>query len=104
MLGKRLKSLRTEKQLKQIDLANMLGVDRTTYTQYETEKSEPDLKTISKLADFFNVSVDYLLGRTNIRNINEAITEMYKRECAKWTEEELKEIERFKEFIKMKRK
>ncbi|HHX87624.1 MAG TPA: helix-turn-helix transcriptional regulator, partial [Firmicutes bacterium] len=51
--------------LKQIDVANMLGVSRTTYTQYETEKSEPDLATVAKLAEFFNTTTDYLLGNSN---------------------------------------
>jgi len=109
MLGQRLKSLRIERELKQIDLANMLGISRTTYTQYETEKSEPDLETLTKLANFFNVSVDYLLGRTNIRSINETITDndsmtgSHEHVDEEWTEEELEEIETFKEFIKMKR-
>lgn len=68
MIGQRLKLLREERGLKQIDIANMLGVSRTTYTQYETGKSEPDLATVAKLADYFNVTIDYLLGKTDIRN------------------------------------
>lgn len=68
MLGKKLKELREEKKLYQIDLATMLGVSRTTYTQYETGKSEPDFSTIYKLAEFFNVTIDYLLGKSEIRN------------------------------------
>lgn len=65
MIGKRLRALREGKGLKQIDIANMLGVSRTTYTQYETEKSEPDLATVAKLAEFFNTTTDYLLGKTD---------------------------------------
>ena len=65
MIGKRLRALRKEKGLKQIDIANVLGVSRTTYTQYETEKSEPDLATVAKLAEFFKVTTDYLLGKSN---------------------------------------
>lgn len=67
MIGKRLKSLREDIGLTQLDVAEFLRVSRTTYTQYETEKSEPDLATVSKLSGFFNVSVDYLLGRTDYR-------------------------------------
>ncbi len=70
MITETLRLLRKEKNLKQIDLANYLGVSRTTYTQYETGKSEPDLKMVQKLADFFGVTVDYLLGR-GTRNIKE---------------------------------
>jgi transcriptional regulator with XRE-family HTH domain len=65
VIGKRLRALREEKGLKQIDIAKMLGVSRTTYTQYETEKSEPDLATVAKLAEFFDTTTDYLLGNSD---------------------------------------
>ena len=105
MLNENLRSLRSERKLRQIDLANTLGVSRTTYTQYETGKSEPDLSTLVKLAEFFNVSVDYLLGLTNIRNPSGMINNSSCHEFIEWewTDEEKKEIELFKEFIKMKR-
>lgn len=61
----RLKILRKEKGLYQKDVANFLGVDRTTYVKYETGASEPDTETLSKLADFFNVSLDYIIGRND---------------------------------------
>ncbi|WP_274964150.1 helix-turn-helix domain-containing protein [Tepidanaerobacter syntrophicus] len=62
------KKLRAEKQVSQKAVADAIGVDRTTYNKYETGKSQPDFETIKKLADYFGVSVDYLLGRTDIRN------------------------------------
>lgn len=68
MIGERLKQLRTEKKLRQSDVADMIGVGRTTYTNYEIGVSEPDIETINKLAEFFEVSTDYLLGRTDERN------------------------------------
>lgn len=102
MIGKRLKLLREEMGLKQIDIAEMLGVSRTTYTQYETEKSEPDLATVAKLAEIYNTSVDFILGKTDIRNPIETIAAHHEGE--EWTEEELEEIEAFKEFVKMRRK
>ncbi len=58
-----LKILRKQKGLYQKDVANFLGVDRTTYVKYENGVSEPDNDTLVKLAELFNVSVDYLLGR-----------------------------------------
>lgn len=61
----RLKNLRVSRNLKQIDMASFLGVDRTTYVKYESGTNEPSNDTIIKLADFFNVSVDYLMERTN---------------------------------------
>lgn len=59
----RLRELRTEKNLLQKDLAEKLGVDRTTYSKYESGASEPNYETLLKLADIFDVSIDYLLGR-----------------------------------------
>jgi len=75
-----LRQLRTEKNLSQKDVADAIGVDRTTYTKYETGKSQPDFVTIQKLAEFYSVSVDYLLGRTDIRNpyIPEEYTQKHK--------------------------
>lgn len=55
--------MRKQAGLTQSKLSAAIGVSRSTLAMYETNKSEPDFKTISKLADFFGVSVDYLLGR-----------------------------------------
>jgi repressor LexA len=60
-----LKRLREAKGLFQKDVASAIGVDRTTYVKYERGDSEPSFQILEKLADFFNVSVDYLLGRDN---------------------------------------
>lgn len=58
----RLKELRIAKGLYQKDVADFLGVDRTTYTKYESGASEPDIATLTKLADYFCVTVDYLIN------------------------------------------
>lgn len=68
MIGERLKQLRTEKGLRQSDIAEIIGVSRAAYTQYELGMNEPDISTIQQLASFFNVSTDYLLGRTDQRS------------------------------------
>ncbi|MED2010910.1 helix-turn-helix transcriptional regulator [Brevibacillus borstelensis] len=65
MLGERLKSLRTRIKLRQEDIAAKIGIARTTYAMYEQNKREPDNETLQKIADFFDVNVDFLLGRTN---------------------------------------
>ena len=65
---KQLKTLRKQKGLLQKDVASFLGIDRTTYVKYETGVSEPDNKTLIKLAELFSVSVDYLLGRDTLEN------------------------------------
>lgn len=64
----RLKELRTAKNFYQKDLAEMLGVDRTTYSKYESGSSEPNHETLLKLAEIFEVSTDYLLGRDEKEN------------------------------------
>lgn len=64
-LGKRIAELRAIKDITQADLSRVLGVSRTTVAMWETEHREPDAATLDKLASFFAVSVDYLLGRTD---------------------------------------
>jgi len=61
--GKRLKELRLEKGLNQIDVANILGVDRSTYGKYETGDSSPDYEKLLYLADFYNTSTDYIRSK-----------------------------------------
>ena len=63
MLGENLKTLRTNKKMTQQDVADMLNIPRGTYAHYEINKREPDNATLILLADFFEVTVDYLLGR-----------------------------------------
>ncbi|ERI10822.1 helix-turn-helix domain-containing protein [Aneurinibacillus aneurinilyticus] len=68
MLGKMLKEQRTKRKIRQEDVAKQIGIARTTYAMYEQGKREPDNETLQKLADFFKVSIDYLLGRTKDPN------------------------------------
>jgi transcriptional regulator, XRE family len=58
-----LKELRKSRKLLQKDLARYLQVAESTYSYWEQGKFEPDTETLKKLADYFDVSVDYLLGR-----------------------------------------
>lgn len=57
----RLKNLRKEKKLSQQQVADFLCVSNQTYSNYETGAREPDNENLKKLADFFNVSTDFLL-------------------------------------------
>ncbi len=61
----RLRSLREDKDLRQIDVAVAVGIDQRSLSNYETGKTLPDAGAIIKLAKFFNVSCDYLLGVTD---------------------------------------
>lgn len=68
MIGRKIKKLRELKGTTQEDLAKFLGVAPQTVYKYEKNINEPDLKTTSKIAEYFNVTTDYLLGRTDIPN------------------------------------
>jgi transcriptional regulator with XRE-family HTH domain len=67
LFGDRLKQLREEKQLSQIELAKLLHIANTTLSMYETGNREPDYDTLKLLASELDCSTDYLLGLTNIR-------------------------------------
>ena len=58
----RLKELRQEQKLSQKEIAQILKVGQTTYSGWETGKFEIDFKNLKKLAEFYNVSIDYILG------------------------------------------
>ena len=60
-----LKSLRKANGLTQDELAKILKISRSTIGMYENGSREPDYETLEAIADYFNVDIDYLLGRTN---------------------------------------
>lgn len=64
MAYQHLRQLRLDNDLKQRDLAYLLDVSQNTYSQYETGVISLSDQALSRLADFYGVSVDYLLGRT----------------------------------------
>ena len=59
----RIRDLREDRDLRQSDLAEKTGIDQRTISNYETGKTAPDAYALIKLADFFDVSIDYLIGR-----------------------------------------
>ena len=65
MLGERLKQLRKDKNLTQTELGNKINVTKVSISGYESGNRSPDTDTLQRLADFFEVSTDYLLGRTD---------------------------------------
>ncbi len=66
-LGQRLKLLRGEQGLTQQQLAQRLGLSRGIIGNYEIDAREPDYRTLALFADYFGVSLDFLLGRTQVR-------------------------------------
>lgn len=120
--GKRLRILRFQHKLSQNDLANEFKISSATLSQYENGKRLPDLDTLIKFANFFNVSLDYLVCRTDYdykfdineiceSKLNKDITQIlgyknieliYKLQKLESNERTL--IQNVLEFIKFKRK
>ena len=65
----RLKELRESKGLTQKEVAEIIGYSEISYARYEKGEREPDISTLCKLANYFNVTVDYLIGRGNLKNL-----------------------------------
>lgn len=67
MFPERLIKIRKQNKKTQQNVADFLGITRPAYTAYELGSREPDFETLQKLADFFSVSTDFLLGRTDVK-------------------------------------
>lgn len=115
--GSNLRQLRIKKNMRQEDLARVIKVHRATVGKYETDERFPDKATLQKLADFFCVSVDFLLGRTTLANPyyivennltireREGITDSDKSnvlDLSGLPEEAVKQINEYVEFIRKK--
>ncbi|SEO88405.1 DNA-binding transcriptional regulator, XRE-family HTH domain [Amphibacillus marinus] len=76
ILSRRLVLLRKQHQLTQEHLANLLEVSKATISKYEKNAAYPSFIVLLKLADVFEVSIDYLIGRSNIIGVNAENREM----------------------------
>ena len=94
-----LKIARERKGLSQKDIAEGIGVAKSTYSLYESGNREPNVQTIKKIADLLNVSADELLG---IDDEPQTLAAHF--DGDEYTPEELDEIKKFAEFGKSKRK
>lgn len=73
---KKLRELRKKHKLSMKEFGTILGLSESTISLYETGKREPDISTLVRISEYFNISVDELLGRTHTHNINnESINE-----------------------------
>lgn len=70
MYQMRIRDLREDRDLNQKEIAELLQVHQTTYSDYELGKVNIPVSALHKLADFYGVSIDYLLGRTDIKEPN----------------------------------
>lgn len=74
----RIRELREDRDLRQVDVSDATDIDQKTLSNYETGRTNPDSSAIIKLANFFGVTCDYLLGVTdrNITDMNVVINEL----------------------------
>lgn len=78
--GERLKAARKNKKLTQVEVAERVGIDDTTLSKYENDKSEPDNETLTKLADLYEVSFDWLYGeQSKVTYLTEKEAELIER-------------------------
>ena len=93
-----LKTAREKKNMTQKEVADSIGVAKSTYSLYESGNREPNVQTIKKIADTLNVSADDLLG------LNEQPTTMAAHfDGGEYTEAELEDIRAYAEFVKNRR-
>ncbi len=70
MAYNKIRDLREDRDLNQTQVAEMLGMSQTGYSKYETGENDIPTEILIKLANFYNVSIDFLLGQTNNPNRN----------------------------------
>lgn len=106
--GERLRQLRVEKNLTQEELANYFGLHKTRISQYELNKRQADDEMKKKFAKYFNVSLDWMMGLTDIRNYTEdkniTIALHSDNDYDDLPEEAKSEINNFIEYVKQKYK
>ncbi|MGL6187160.1 MAG: helix-turn-helix domain-containing protein [Clostridium chrysemydis] len=111
MFGTRLKELRKDKGLTQSQLADILKTSPSSIGMYEQNRRTPDTETLQTLSDFFNVSVDYLIGKSDIKESaddlikNKQVTIALHNDDginAELPDEAKQEIENFIEYVKNK--
>ncbi|MCM8900524.1 helix-turn-helix transcriptional regulator [Caldicoprobacter algeriensis] len=106
---KRLQELLDEKDMTQRELAERIGVTEVTISRYINGERKPRIDIIGKIAEVFGVSIDYLLGYSNIRNpYNNVKSNDHQSENdeddERMSEEDLYVIEQFKKFLKQQRR
>ena len=105
MKGNRIKKLREEKQLKQEELAKILSISPSAIGMYERDAREPNDELTLKLAEYFDVSTDYLLGKSDIRNPESEIDKdkinigLSTKDYNPPTKEQQEKIEEFARFV-----
>ncbi|MBP3040559.1 helix-turn-helix transcriptional regulator [Bacillaceae bacterium Marseille-Q3522] len=98
--GERLKTLRNSKKLKQEELAKKMNISKSAIGMYERNEREPSFEIIEKFAEFFNVSLDFLL--TGKEKKEESTGNLFFFDMEGLTDEEIEDIKRHIEYVKWK--
>lgn len=110
-LGNRLKELREEKEISQQEFASIMNIGNSTLSQYESDKRTPNDDLKMKIAEFFNVSMDYLMGLTDIKEpadkiVKRGITTIALHNTDGYDDdlppEAMKELEEYKDYLRHK--
>lgn len=104
-IGKRIRDLRKEIKITQEELGKVLNVGKSTISQYENDVNKPDLDTLKQIADFFDVSVDYILGRIDTRSMHSGNfpTKAYHNlDESGLSDEDIEKVEEYIELLKQK--
>ena len=105
----RLRELREARNLSQADIARALNISRQSYNFYENDKRDPDTQTLKALADFFNVTIDYLLGRDEFERIKNKKNPLDRKEKLLYKitsadPDTIAEVEQYLEYLETKKK
>ena len=96
-----LRLLRSERDMSQQELADSLGISKSSVNMYERGERQPNFETLELIADYFNVDLDYLLGRTEkTTHIIPPSTVAAHFDGTEYSEEQLDRIKAFAKFIK----
>lgn len=96
----RIKNLREELNITQQELADKLNCSKSVIGLYENDRRKPSLEVLLKLSEIFNCSIDYILGKSDIRNIAEEFEFAYHKETEGLSDEEIKEAVKIYKQIK----
>lgn len=73
ILSERLKALRNEAGKTQEEMAKLIGISRTTYTEYERGKNKPPIQKLQIMADYYGVPIDFLMGNSNSKPVKNIV-------------------------------
>ena len=102
--GNNLKKIRQENEITQEELAKKINTSRSNIANYENDKNMPSIEILNKLSEIFNCSIDYLLGKSNVRNPDELKKVPFANagglDTTGLDEEDLKELQKQVDYIK----